>query len=101
MFLIEFRKGQFIDGETIQWLSLEKGIKFSVVGDTESVHTVAQEYERTFINNLQAFNAHFDVEACYYPSTLSLCVQYHPEYVGVDHESQQLFFQLIADKFKS
>jgi len=42
-----------------------------------------------------------DVEGCYYPPTLSLCVQYHPEYVGVDHESQQLFFQLIADKFKS
>lgn len=66
MFLIEFRKGQFIDGETIQWLSLEKDIKFSVVGDTKSVFTVAQEYERTFINNLQAIHGNFDVEVRYY-----------------------------------
>lgn len=66
MFLIEFRKGQFIDGKTIQWLSLDEDIKFSVVGDTEGVFTVAQEYERTFINNLRALDYNFNVEARYY-----------------------------------
>ena len=56
MFLIEYRKGQFINGETLQWVSLEGGVKFSGVGDAECVFTVAPEYEGTFLNHLQALN---------------------------------------------
>lgn len=66
MFLIEYRKGQFINGETLQWVSLEDGVKFSGIGDTESVFTVAPEYERSFLNNLQALNDNFtNVESRY------------------------------------
>lgn len=65
MFLIEFRKGQFIDGKTIQWLCVDGVVKFSVLGDA-SVWNVDPEYEATFINNLQAINDNVNVEACYH-----------------------------------
>jgi len=36
-----------------------------------------------------------DVEALFYPATRSLCFQPHPEYVGIAHECQCLFFEYI------
>ena len=56
MFLIEYRKGQFINGETVQWIIVGEVVKFSVLGDTESVFSVESGYEHLFLNHLQALN---------------------------------------------
>ena len=56
MFLIEYRKGQFINGETVQWVIVGEVVKFSVLGDTESAFSVESGYEDTFLNHLQRLN---------------------------------------------
>jgi carbamoylphosphate synthase small subunit len=38
-----------------------------------------------------------DTEAVFYNYSQSLCFQPHPEYVGIDHECQQLYFDLIEE----
>lgn len=39
-----------------------------------------------------------DVEAVWYPETQCLCYQPHPEYVNINHECQQTYFQYL-EKF--
>lgn len=38
-----------------------------------------------------------DVEVCFYPDTMSLCFQPHPEIVKKDHPCRRVFFQLLED----
>lgn len=40
-----------------------------------------------------------DTEIVFYPHTNSLCFQPHPEYVNIDHECQELYFNLIKNSF--
>lgn len=36
-----------------------------------------------------------DTEAVYYPDTMSLCFQPHPEYVSINHECRNLYFDYL------
>lgn len=36
-----------------------------------------------------------DIEAVYYGSTNALCFQPHPEYVDLDHEGQEIYFEYL------
>jgi hypothetical protein len=56
MFLVEYRKGQFINIRALYWVSVEKGVKFHITGEPDVLYTVAPEYEKTFLNHLQGFN---------------------------------------------
>jgi hypothetical protein len=58
MFLIEFKEGQFIDAERINYLSLHNvAVAFTIDGDDGNVYTVDKVIERPFLNQLQALNA--------------------------------------------
>lgn len=61
MFLIEFSKGRFIDGERIDFLSLKGGkITFTLQGDTENLYEVDSVSTDGFINHLQVINSNID-----------------------------------------
>jgi hypothetical protein len=58
MFLIEFKEGQFIDAERINYLSLHNvAVTFAIDGDDGNEYTVDKVIERPFLNQLQALNA--------------------------------------------
>ena len=56
MFLIEYASNKFVNGERIDWLSIDKVgiISFTVEGDNESAFFVDTELNKQFLNNLQA-----------------------------------------------
>jgi hypothetical protein len=57
MFLIEYAKGQFVNGETIQWVSVRcKKVVFGVVGEPEGEWNVDIDFTDAFLNHLQALN---------------------------------------------
>lgn len=58
MFLLEYAKGQFINANQIQWISVRIAGKvvFSVLGDPEGEFTVDDDFQYTFLNHLQCFN---------------------------------------------
>ena len=67
MFLIEYMKGRFVNGEDIVWISVDNGVKFSVTASAEASHNVSQECEEAFLRKLQAYNnGYSDVESRYY-----------------------------------
>lgn len=68
MFLIEYRNGNFINGENIEWISVNgKQISFSVAGDSETMHKVDKDLQCAFVNNLQALNENIqNIESRYY-----------------------------------
>lgn len=68
MFLIEYAKGHFINGDTITSLHInaKRGVCFYANVDAESEFQVEEGYEGTFVNNLQAINSNItDIEAKY------------------------------------
>lgn len=68
MFLVEYKKGQFINIILIDWISISvKSIKFTLPGDSENFHVVEAEYQSCFVNSLQAINdsIHGDIEKAY------------------------------------
>lgn len=68
MFLIQYRKGEFIDGNDIQWVKVTKGkVSFVLKSQPEDLMEVEQVYASSFVNNLQAINTNIDsVESAYH-----------------------------------
>jgi len=67
MFLIEYVKGYFIDGDDIQWLKVgQSEVLFILKSDGENQMNVDNEFQSSFVNNLQAINANADVEKAYH-----------------------------------
>lgn len=58
MFLIEYKKGSFVNGELIDCVRFE-GNKFffTLTGDSETLFKVDKTLEKTFANHLQAINS--------------------------------------------
>lgn len=57
MFLVEYDNGMFINGEDIQWISInEVGTKFTLKGGTESIYTVGASHCEKFLHNIQLLN---------------------------------------------
>ena len=44
-----------------------------------------------------AIGESLDVESVFYPEQSVLCFQPHPEYVGINHECQELYFEFLRD----
>tara|TARA_Y100001937_G_C7084518_1_gene314666 strand:- start:430 stop:660 length:231 start_codon:yes stop_codon:yes gene_type:complete len=68
MFLIEYAKGHFINGDSIISLHIneKRGVRFYAGVDTENEFQVEEGYEGTFLNNLQAINSNIsNIEASY------------------------------------
>lgn len=68
MFLIEYDKGLYINGELVDWLHVSPVGKVSVTlsGDIETVYKVSPECASTFVNNMQALSGSGGVEARYH-----------------------------------
>lgn len=62
MFLIEYGKGHFINGDCIISLHIneKRGVCFYAGVDTENEFKVEEGYEGTFLNNLQAINSNLN-----------------------------------------
>lgn len=57
MFLIEYKKGCFINGELIDWIRVSKeSIDVTVTTDNENEYKVEGEFIGQFLNNLQAID---------------------------------------------
>ena len=57
MFLIQYEQGQFIDGEDIQWVNVKGGnVNFILKSAPDERLTVADEYQSSFVNSLEAIN---------------------------------------------
>ncbi|MFQ3209149.1 MAG: hypothetical protein ACI9HU_000633 [Colwellia sp.] len=57
MFLIEFKEGQFVDAEKINYVALNNNeVIFSTAGDNESIFTVDKISESNFMKYLQVLN---------------------------------------------
>jgi hypothetical protein len=57
MFLIEFKKDQFIDAERINFINLiDERVAFTLAGDNQSVSLVDENMCSRFLNQLQALN---------------------------------------------
>ena len=57
MFLIEYKKGEFVNAEKLDWLNINKGkVQFTMEGDNESCFKVDQDCQDSFLNHLQALN---------------------------------------------
>ena len=68
MFLIEIEKGVFIDGEDIQWVKVEREkVGFILKSDCDTHMIVGEDYQASFVNNLQAINGNIaSVENIYH-----------------------------------
>ena len=66
-FFIEFREGQFIDGEKVNWIEVKEGqVSFTVDGEAETIYSCKGKYEFYFINNMQLINQNFNLENRYH-----------------------------------
>jgi len=60
MFLIEVIKDEYIDAETINWISLtNEMVRFTCAGESGNTYHVDKNLESSFLNNLQALNSGF------------------------------------------
>ncbi len=58
MFLIEYRKDKFVNGDLIDWVEIiNHGIKFTVQTDQENIYDVDSEFKNIFINHLNMINS--------------------------------------------
>ena len=58
MFLIEYEKNTFVDGEKIDWVESENDVvSFTVTCDTKTIYTVTNDCKPLFLNHLQALNS--------------------------------------------
>lgn len=60
MFFIEYEKGNFIDAEQVNWVSVKYGVVFTLTARNEDILTVSEDIESHFVNNLQAINRGYD-----------------------------------------
>ena len=66
-FFIEFREGQFIDGEKVNWIEVKEGqVNFTFDGEAETFYSCKGKYGFNFINNMQAINQNFNLESRYH-----------------------------------
>tara|TARA_R110002020_G_C15712518_1_gene722115 strand:+ start:43 stop:240 length:198 start_codon:yes stop_codon:yes gene_type:complete len=57
MFLIEYAKDNYINGELIDWIKVHGNrVSFSLAGSDNETFTVDLECKRSFLNHLQALN---------------------------------------------
>ena len=57
LFLIEYSNGCFINGLKVDWVKVSpESVSCTLVGDEEHLIEVDKDYQRTFVNNLQAIN---------------------------------------------
>jgi hypothetical protein len=63
MFLIEFKKGQFIDAERINYIVINTRVTFTISGDNGNPFTVDEVVENQFLNLMQKLNKGCDIEA--------------------------------------
>ena len=65
-FFIEFREGEFIDGEKVNWIKLREGrVDFTIDGEEDNFYVCEGKYGSYFINNMQAINKNFNLERRY------------------------------------
>jgi len=54
MFLIEFSKDEYIDGERINYIGLaNKKVIFTIAGESENIYTVHKPIEQSFLSQVQ------------------------------------------------
>ncbi len=57
MFLIEWKKGAFVNGELVDSVTVKnESVVFTMSGDIECSYTVDNEFQKSFVNNLQAID---------------------------------------------
>ena len=57
MFLIEFSKDEYIDGERINYIGLaNKKVIFTITGESLNIYTVDKPVERSFLSQVQSLN---------------------------------------------
>lgn len=58
MFLIEYKYGQFINAEKIEWVSVGVAgkISFTLISDNETALEIDKPFQEAFVNCLQAIN---------------------------------------------
>lgn len=67
MFIIEYMKGRFVNGDNLVWVSVDNGVTFSVTASAETLHSVSTECEEGFLRKLQTYNnGSVDIESTYY-----------------------------------
>ena len=68
MFLVEYKKGWFIDAEDIQWVKVAiDEVSFILKSDPENCMAADADYQSSFVNNLQALNDNIQsVESAYH-----------------------------------
>lgn len=68
MFLIEYMKGRFVNGEDIQSVNVsEAGVNFTLRGQESPSKCVSDKYVDNFLNKLEALNnGYSDIESRYY-----------------------------------
>ena len=67
LFLIQYDKGLFIDGNDIQWLKIEPNkIIFILKSDPDHKMLVGAAYQEIFVNNLEGINDNIDSTEAYY-----------------------------------
>lgn len=68
MFLIEYDKGRYINGELVEWMHVDPAGKVSVTlsSDTETAYKVNPDCAAAFVNNMQALSGSGGVEGRYH-----------------------------------
>ena len=60
-FFIEFREGEFIDGEKVNWIKLREGrVDFTLDGEEDNFYVCEGKYGSYFINSMQLINQNFN-----------------------------------------
>ena len=74
-FFIEYREGQFIDAEKVNWIEIKEGqVSFTVSGEPETIYICEGKYACCFINNMQALNLNFNLERRYHEINKTVAV---------------------------
>ena len=58
MFLIEYSKNKFINGERVDWIGIDESaiVSFTIEGDSESEFFTDTNLSKQFLNNMQAID---------------------------------------------
>ena len=60
MYLIQYSKGCFVDGDKIVHLHIGDSVEFEVVSNEDNLFVVDKGLESMFLNHLQALNANIE-----------------------------------------
>ena len=72
MFLIEYDKNKFVDGEELNWISIQATkIQFTLRG-SDDIYLVDKWLQQTFVNNLKTIHGNMNIESIYIKLNKSL-----------------------------